>query len=87
MPEHPENSKATAAAKLKLTNAYQHVFSSESGKIVLRDLTAHFHYNAPSFRPPEFNSHAAAVHDGERSVITHILQKSNPHPPQYETDS
>jgi len=64
-----------AEAQRQREAVYRRTFNTEAGTRVLRDLAAHFKYESSSFEG-DFNSHKAALHDGQKSVIREILKLS-----------
>jgi len=71
----------TRARKLQVVvNAYARVFATEDGKLVLADLEESFGMNRPAFLPLEgkpaiYDTHYAAMRDGQRSVRLHIAAR------------
>ncbi|CAN5767646.1 hypothetical protein BH09VER1_BH09VER1_45660 [soil metagenome] len=65
----------------RLAMAYQRVFASEEGQAVLRDLTETFRLHERVFTPVQAGGHfaydplTAALADGGRAVVLHILAK------------
>lgn len=67
--------------------AYAQTFNTENGRAVLRDLHARFLLNESSFRQElDYNPHAAAKHDGMKTLVTFIL-RAGLKPTQYEDGS
>ena len=64
-----------AEAQRQRESLYRRTFNTEAGMGVLRDLAAHFQYESSSFEG-DFNTHKAALHDGQKSVIREILKLS-----------
>jgi hypothetical protein len=64
-----------AEAQRQRESLYRRAFNTEAGMSVLRDLAAHFRYESSSFEG-DFNTHKAALHDGQKSVIREILKLS-----------
>ncbi len=66
-------------ANQRLALAYQRIFASDEGKIVLDDLTETFRLNRRVFTPVKAGGHfaydalTAALADGGRAVVLHIL--------------
>ena len=54
-------------------NAFHRTFDSEDGRLVLSLLQAKFKTDKPAFLPP-YDTHAAAVRDGQREVILYIQE-------------
>jgi hypothetical protein len=55
-------------------NAYHRTFSGDDGKRVLEDLKAVFGFKFPVFvnNSGQFDTHHAAIRDGQRQVLLHI---------------
>ena len=67
----------------RVINAYHVIFSGPDGALVLGDLTTAFGFNLPAFlptattpgQPIHYDTHYAAVRDGQRSILLHIQAK------------
>jgi len=57
-----------------LTRAYQSVFSSDEGKLVLFDLMEKGYFLAPTF---EKEMHGAERNEGKRELVLFILRQCN----------
>lgn len=59
----------------RIVNAYHRIFKSEEGKIVLEDLALAMAWDEPAFaanKDQVFDSHFAAIRDGQRRVKLRI---------------
>jgi len=54
-------------------NAFHRTFDSDEGKLVLSLLQTKFKMDKPAFLPP-YDTHAAAIRDGQREVILYIQE-------------
>jgi hypothetical protein len=59
--------------------AYQRLFASEDGKIVLKDLSRACHLDVPTMSSDPYET---AYREGERSVLLRILKTINADPEQ-----
>lgn len=72
---NPEQEANRAREIQRVINAYHRVFESEDGQTVLKNLRAYFRYDRPAFERSlnhPYDSHAAAIRDGQREVILFI---------------
>lgn len=75
------DSELTRARKQQtIINAYARVFATAEGKTVLADLEESFGMDRPAFLPLEgkpvvYDTHYAAMRDGQRSVRLHIAAR------------
>ena len=58
--------------------AYQKLFDSREGKLVLQDLVKAGHIDIPSFAPD--NQYMTAFREGERSIVLRIIKTINKDP-------
>ena len=63
----------------RIVNAYHRVFRGQEGELVLADMMAAFGFNLPAFLSTgtqpgalHYDTHYAAVRDGQRQVYLHI---------------
>lgn len=76
-------SKTTATEKVRTkavrkVTAYQDVFNSPTGKVVLAELMSRFHMMGPTYPPNKELSHYEMIlNEGQRSVILYILAMMN----------
>jgi len=64
-----------AKDRQRTINAYHRTFSSDDGNRVLADLKSVFGFQFPAFVARDsgaFDTHHAAIRDGQRQVILHI---------------
>lgn len=59
--------------------AYQRLFKTEDGQIVLKDLMRSCHFDQPSFDPDPYRT---AFNEGERHLLLRILKTINSDPEQ-----
>lgn len=72
-------------ATQRIVNAYHRVFEGPDGEIVVNDMIAAFGLNLPAFlsvgtragSPIAYDTHYAAIRDGQRSVFLHITARLN----------
>jgi hypothetical protein len=75
------DAQARAQAAQKLVNAYHRTLKTEDGAAVLADLKASFGFDFPAFFALDRGGHSefdpihAAIRDGQRQVILHVLAK------------
>lgn len=64
----------TNAEKKKLSDAYEIVFRSPQGKVVLRDLMKRCRFWRTSYEP---NSDQTAFNEGKRTIFLRIINMAN----------
>lgn len=69
-----KRTKEVAKKQISLLQAYQDVFSSREGHIILQDLMKNHHVKGSSFNPDPY---VTAFNEGERNVVLRILTKLN----------
>ncbi len=67
-----------ADKKSKIINAYNDVFNSDDGQVILKDLANYCCFNHSSFISQD--SHLTAFNEGARDAFLHILELTNINP-------
>ena len=70
--------KSMFRRKTDTISAYQKVFISHEGELVLKDLARVCHLDQPTFAPD--NMYMTAFREGERSILLRIIKTINTDP-------